>query len=269
MIATILWMLLQAGGPTVGDTIWLSRTVALPAGRTPRAADWRPEDPVEVLAPPVMTPRGDSITITYPVVIWRAGDQVVEVPGPLFLGSGGEVDSLPAERRTIRVSSVLPRVPADSALAPQPRADYVPRGAHSILPVILALVFALLLLVPLQWWWRRRGPVPAPHPPGPATRPVPLDRWADSGESRAVAASVTSGLRATIARHTPSAHRGLDTETLLTQLAAERPEWPLADIGALLRALDEARFGAGRETDVTRLVRGAADLESRLARSTK
>ncbi|HEY8257902.1 MAG TPA: hypothetical protein VIG08_09615 [Gemmatimonadales bacterium] len=267
MIATVLWLLLQAGGPTVGDTIWLSRTVALPAGRTPRAADWRPEDPVEVLAPPVMTTRGDSITITYPVVIWRAGEQVIEIPGPLFLGFGGEVDSLPPERHTIRVSSVLPRVPSDSVLAPQPRADYVPRGAHSILPVVLALALAILLLAPLHWWWRRRGPASGPPPAGPTMRPVPLDRWADAGESRAVAASVTSGLRATIARYAPSAHRGLDTETLLTQLALERPDWPLADVGALLRALDEARFGAGAETDVIPLARGAADVESRLAGS--
>jgi hypothetical protein len=266
MIATLAClMLLQSGAPTVGDTIWLSRTVALPAGRTPRPADWRPDDPVELLAPPAVTSRGDSVTIAYPVVIWRAGDQAVEIPGPLLLGADGDVDSLPPQHVTLRIASVLPRVPADSVLAPQPRADYVPRGTQSLVPLLLALAIAAVVLAPLHWWWRRRGPAAAPAREPPRAASVPLGRWADAGETRAVAASVTTGLRTTIARHTPSAHRGLDTDTLLTQLAADRPEWPLADLGSLLRALDEARFGADPAADPLALARDTTDLEGRLA----
>jgi hypothetical protein len=266
MIVTLhVLLLLQGGGPTVGDTIWLSRTVALPGGRTPRPADWRPDDPVELLAPPVVTSRGDSVTIAYPVVVWRAGDQPVEIPGPLLLGPGGEVDSLPPQRITLRITSVLPKVPADSVLAPQPRADYVPRGAQSVLPLLLALAVALLVLLPLHWWWRRRGPAAPPVPDGTRAGPVPLERWAEAGESRAVAAAVMTGLRTAIARHTPSAHRGLDTDSLLMQLATDRPGWPLADLGSLLRSLDQARFGSDPATDPLDLARGAAELEGRLS----
>ncbi len=266
MIATFCWLLLlQGGGPTVGDTIWLSRTVAVPEGRTPRPADWRPDDPLELLAPPVVTSRGDSVTIGYPVVVWRAGEQSVTIPGPLLLGPNGGVDSLPPLHVTLRVTSVLPKVPTDSVLAPQPRADYVPRGARSLLPLLLALAAAALVLAPLHWWWRRRGPAAPPVPASTRPAPAPLERWAEAGESRAVAASVTTGLRTAIARHTPSAHRGLDRETLMTQLAADRPEWPLADMGTLLRALDQARFGSDPVPDPLRLARGAAELERRLS----
>ena len=42
---------IQAPGqspPTVGDTIWVGRTVAVPPGTTLRPADWDAPDPVEV-----------------------------------------------------------------------------------------------------------------------------------------------------------------------------------------------------------------------------
>jgi hypothetical protein len=44
--------ILQRGLPTVGDTIWITRTVDLPPGRTLRAADWEATDPVELLGRP-------------------------------------------------------------------------------------------------------------------------------------------------------------------------------------------------------------------------
>ena len=264
MIAVALWLLLQAGGPTVGDTIWVSRTIAVPPGHTLRAGDWRPDDPVEVLGPPRIVERGDSTGILYPIVVWRAGTHVVDVPGPLLLGSGGGVDSLPPLKVTLQIASVLPQVPADSTLAPQPGADVVPRGIRSILPVLLAIALAIVLLAPLHWWWRRRGPkTPAAAAASLKVAP-PIGRWADAGESRAVLASVTAGLRTAIAVRTPSAHRALDTATLLAHLEAERPDWPVDEIGLMLRTLDEARFGLGGRFDVLALARAASALESRL-----
>ena len=265
MIAAALWLLLQAGGPTVGDTIWVSRTVAVPPGRTLRAGDWRPDDPIEVLGPPRIIERGDSTGILYPVVVWRAGTHVVEVPGPLLLGAGGGVDSLPPLKVTLQIASVLPQVPPDSILAPQPRADVVPRGIRSIIPLLLALAAATLLLAPLHWWWRRRGPAGSPKSAAPIlNHAAPLERWADDGESRAVVASVTAGLRTAIALRTPSAHRGLDTATILALLVDERPDWPVDEIGRILRALDAARFGVGPRHDVLTLARAASALETRL-----
>ena len=120
--------------PTVGDTIWVARTVAVPPGATLRAADWDAPEPIERLGPPRVTPRGDSVVVSYPIVAWRTGALTVELPGPLLLGAGGRVDSLPAQPMSLTIGSVLPRVPPDSTLAPQPRADYVPRTSASLVP---------------------------------------------------------------------------------------------------------------------------------------
>ena len=96
-------------------------------------------------------------------------------------------------------------------------------------------LLALALLAPVHWWWRRRG---RPHPRRRSRRPdcrePPLDRWADAGESRAVASVATARLRAQIATRMPAAHAGLDTEDVLravggaVRLAARRAGRPAA-----------------------------------------
>ena len=57
-----------------------------------------------------------------------------------------------------------------------------------------------------------------------------------------MASVATARLRALIAARMPAAHAGLDTESLLQAVAA-RADWPLAELGDVLRSLDEARFG--------------------------
>jgi hypothetical protein len=51
---------------------------------------------------------------------------------------------------------------------------------------------------------------------------------------------------------------------VVEQLRIDRPDWPLADAGKLLEALDEARFGSGAVANVLALARGAVELEPRL-----
>ena len=124
--------LLLPGPPTVGDTIWVTRTVAVPSGRTSCRPTGDPADPVELLGPasgrrPAATPR----EISYPVVIWRPGPPTLEIPGPLLLGAGGGVDSLPRQRVTLQVASVLPRPCLIRCSGPQPRADFVPAANRS------------------------------------------------------------------------------------------------------------------------------------------
>ncbi len=252
-----------SGAPTVGDTIWVARTVAVPAGATVRPADWNAPDPVERLGPPRVTARGDSATIAYPVVVWRAGPLAVDVPGPLLLRADGGVDSVAPAPVELRIASVLPQVPADSTLAPQPRAEFVPRPATSPVPLLILLGFAILLLVPLHWWWRRRGHArPRPVLPTAPADP-PLERWADAGESRAVASAAAARLRATLAARMAEAHEGLDTEHLLRAVAA-RTDWPLGELADLLRARDEARFGRATFPDALGLARWAGELAPRL-----
>jgi hypothetical protein len=259
-------MLIQSPQPTVGDTVWLSRTVALPAGNVVRAADWDPPEPVELLGRPRVVITGDSARISYPVVIWTPGTQMIDLPGPLLLGPGGTVDSLAGERVSLTVKSVLPPVPHDSVVPPQPRASMVARREVSAVPLLLLGSMALVLLLPLHLWWRRRGkPVPV-APVAPELPDPPLAQWADAGEYRAVANVAAVRLRAAVAQRVAAAHSGLDTERLLAELAAVRPDWPLDELGDLLRALDDARFAETGSPEALELFQSTLKLREWLLR---
>ena len=257
-------LLVQGVGPTVGDTVWLSRTIAVPPGYVVRAADWDPADPIELLGRPRVVVAGDSAQITYPVVVWQPGAQLIELPGPLLLGPGGKVDSLRGQQVKREDRSVLPRTTPDSALSPQPRAGIVAIRAVSLAPLVILWVISLALLLPLHLWWRRRGkPAHAPALDAPAAEP-PLARWADAGEYRAVANISAVRLRSAVAQRVAAAHPGLDTERLLSDLAAVRPDWPLAELGDILRGLDEARFGVAPASDALALSRSSVAMRARL-----
>jgi hypothetical protein len=259
----------QRRDPTVGDTIWLTRTIAVPNGFTVRAADWDPADPIELLGRPTVTATGDSAEIAYPAVAWRPGHHQVEIPGPLLLGPGGDVDSLRGERLRLDVASVLPAVPIDSYLPPQPRAALVDRHVTTFSPVAILWALALALLLPLHVWWRRRGKPTRVQPVAIAADALepPLERWADAGEYRAVASVSIARLRAVVADRIASAHPALDTERVLAEIAAVRPQWPLDELADLLRALDDARFGVSPAPDALDLSRSSMDLRDRLLRA--
>jgi hypothetical protein len=256
---------IQSAPPTVGDTIWVTRTVDLPTGRTLRAADWQVADPVELLGQARITLRGGSAQVAYPLAIWRPGTHTLQVPGPLLLASDGGVDSLGPETVTLHIASVLPRPATDTTLRPQPRADFVPRPVTTPIPLILLLGLAIAVLVPIHRWWRRRGR-PAHRPSGAELGEAkpPLERWAEAGESRAVAAVATSRLRSALAARLPAALPSLDTEAVLTRVAEERPQWPVDELSSVLRALDQARFGDATGPESLSLARRAMELEPRL-----
>jgi hypothetical protein len=248
--------------PTVGDTIWVGRTVAVPPAPPCGRRTGTPE-PIERLGPPRITPHGDSTDVAYPIVVWRAGPLTIDVPAPLLLGAGGRIDSLPPQPVAIRIESVLPAVPADSSLAPQPRADFVPRTSTTPLPAVMLLAASVLLLAPLHWWWRLRGrPRPRPELPTPGFDEPPLERWADAGSRAPWHRWRRAGCgpdRSRCRRRT----RGLDTEDLLRTVVG-RVDWPLAELGDLLRSLDEARFGETAFPDAPGLARWADELAPRL-----
>jgi hypothetical protein len=255
----------QAPTPTVGDTVWLSRTVRLPPGYVVRATEWDPADPIELLGRPRVAVTGDSAEVSYPVVIWQPGSRLIKLPGPLLLGPGGTVDSLSGEPVRLEVKSVLPATARDS-LVPQPRAGLVNRHEVTLAPLAVLWAAALLFLIPLQLWWRRRGKPVRTAAPSPDLPEPPLARWADAGEYRAVANVAASRLRSAVAERVGSAHSGLDTERLLAELAAARPHWPLAELGELLVALDNARFGLTASSDALELSRSTLALRDRLLR---
>jgi hypothetical protein len=264
--AWVASLTLQGTPPTVGDTIWVTRTVRVPAGYTVRAADWEPSDPVELLGRALVSLSGDSAEVAYPLVVWRPGQHSVDLPGPLLLGPGGTVDSIGGERVQLNVRSVLPPVPRDSELDPQPRAAIIERRVTSMLPVGLLWLLAVLVLLPVHLWWRRRGKPVRAAPPilrADALEP-PLAHWADAGEYRAVANVAAARLRAALAERVPGAHPGLDTERVLAELAAARPQWPLDELGELLRALDDVRFGVAPSAAALGLSRSTMELRDRL-----
>jgi hypothetical protein len=259
----LLLALLQQGAPTVGDTIWLVRTIAVPPGSAVRPAAWNPTGDVETLGPPRVTPRGDSVEIAYPVVVWLPGTRDVEVPGPLLLLAGGGVDSVGPERTSITVASVLPAGVPDSLLQIQPAATSVLRGERTLRSLIILLLVAVVALLPLHLLWRRRGKSlpPAARPPAPV---LPLDRWADAGEVRVVLAAATATLRDAIARGVPEATPAARVDEVLAAVRAARPEWPLDEIGDVLAALEEARFTPDAFPDPSGLAAWATGLAERL-----
>jgi hypothetical protein len=231
-----------AGAPTVGDTIWVSRTVRVPPRWVARTPEWQPSGDVELLGAPSLVLRGDSAVVSYPLVVWLPGQRTVEVPGPVLIGPDGALDSLAPRPVTLAVASVLP--PRGDSVTPQPPVGIVPRRERVPWPPLLLTLLAIGLLIPLHLWWRRRGRAAPLAAPGrmPA---APLERWLRDGEPRAVAASAAIRLRAAMAADVPIIHRALDTEAAIAAAETLRPDWPLADLGGTLRALDDLRFAPG------------------------
>jgi hypothetical protein len=252
---------------TVGDTLWVRRAVAVPSGREVRAPEWRPSGEVEVLGRPRIVRRGDSVEIAWPVALWAPGQHSVQVPGPVLLAADGRVDSLPPETVTLVAASVLPPAPRDSALKPQPGAPAVPLHERSLRPLLLLLGVAALALLPVHLLWRRRGRRVVVADVASAALPaaeLPVERWAEWGETRAVIGAAVKRLRAGVARRVPEAHEGLDARNLLVTLIEHRPAWPLGEIGEVLGALETAQYAPGEPENVAALYRRAEALEAEL-----
>lgn len=214
MLPLLLVLLQQAPLPQVGDSIWLVRTIRVPAGREVRVPVWNPEGAVEALGPGLAIRRGDSLDIRYPVVGWLPGAHAVEVPGPILVAPDGATDTLPPNNYTVTIASVLPALGGDSLPPPQPEAAPVLRPIRSVAPVLAWLLLATLLLVPLHYAWRRRGRGGLRTDSlAPGERPgVPVPAWLAAGEPRAVLAAAAARLRAS-----PRAS-GPEGEALLAEL---------------------------------------------------
>jgi hypothetical protein len=223
--------LLQAQAPQVGDTIWLTRSVAAD-GREVRAPAWQPEGAIEALGPGLVVQRGENVEVRYPAVGWLPGNHVVQVPGPVLVSPDGTTDTLPAQPVTITIASVLPDLPGDALPEPQPEAALVLRPERTPVPLILLLALSGLLLVPIHLFWRRRGPPPPPEavPAGMKAPVLDAGRWAAAGEMRAVLAVAGARLR---------------------RSAADAPG---TEAAALLEELESAAYGPVPPADAPELV---------------
>ncbi len=251
---------IQSRIPTVGDTIWLTRRVNAPPGAEVRAPAWTPEEGLALLGRPVIRTENGATLISWPAVAWSAGTRTISVPGPVVIRADGVTDSLPSETQTLEVASVLPDSTPIEKIPPQPEAGIVLERVTAPWPVLVATLLALVIIVPLAWWWRRRGPVGSAalatvHPPV-----WPLSEWSESGEGRAVAAVAARNLRTTLVRLLPGTPPGLVTSRLIRIMREQRPAWPIADLARVLEALESVQFSSATPAAVLALASEAEEL---------
>lgn len=235
MSPIVLIALLVPQSPTVGDTIWLERSLSVPAGISVRPRPIAPSLLLDPLAPPRVVLRDQEAVIQYPIVIWRPGRHAVEIPGPILVRPDGWSDTLAAVTRLVDVASVLPAGRPPDSLAPRPAEEPISRRERSPLPTLVLLAGAGVILLPVHLWWRRRGAAPDPlPPPAPALEPETLDRWLTMGETRAAlegwsallrSASGASGERDRILARLEEARYGPTAEHDVPEVIGEARAW--------------------------------------------
>ena len=256
----LLFVLAQAEGwrtspaaPTVGDTIWVERTIEAREGWVVRPGPWEPDDErIETLGAVVTALADGGVVVRYPLVAWEPGSHELTPPPAWRIGPGGEADSVPGGRVAIVVSSVLP---ADS-IAPRPPREPIERRPRTPVPAITGFTVGIGLIAGV-WRWRRRKV----RSREPVAEPGPRRRLEPTGDPRVDAARLTARLRRTVALAAPAAHRALTTEECLAILASERPDWPLGELGDTLRRLDAARFAPPADHHLTALAEEVETLE--------
>jgi hypothetical protein len=269
MAAVLLAVLLQQASwlavtprPTVGDTIWLERTVPSEPGWRVRVGRLDPGPLAEQLGDAVVARVEGGWRVRYPVVAWAPGVVAAEMPPLWRLGPDGTADSLPGGTATFRVESVIPdSVPTP---APQPALAPLRLARRSPLPALAGLLLSAGMLVAIVAW-RRRGPRAAlPGPDVEVDQEIGDARWVAAGEPRAVAARAARRLRGAIAHAVPEAHSALSTTECLAVVERARPDAPLRQLRDVLGALDHVAFATAHGEDVTPLAARARTLAEEL-----
>ncbi len=237
--------------PTVGDTIWLERAIAVPAGWQVRAGKLDATEAVEPLADPTVLRSAGGWVVRYAVVAWKPGVHKLGLPPLWRLAPDGRADSTAGGTASLSVASVIP----DSLRSPSPQGLLAPlrAGHRDPLPPLAALALAAGLLAAGVVARRRRPRTLEPAPPVPLEREVPDTRWLAAGEPKAVAARAIWRLRAALARAIPEAHPALDTAECLQAVERVRPNAPLRELRDLLEQLDRVAFASAHGTDVAAL----------------
>ncbi|HEX9755794.1 MAG TPA: hypothetical protein VGA42_08795 [Gemmatimonadales bacterium] len=223
---------------TVGDTVWLEHSVAVPARVSVRPRPIASSILLEPLSAPQVVIGERGTLLRYAVVFWRPGIHLIEIPGPILVRSDGWSDTLAAAVTRVEIASVLPRGPADS-IAPRRAEPALPRVDRSLLPALVFLALAGVSLLPVHFWWRRRGkPVPSSATAGDGLATHTLDAWLAAGEIRAALAGWTARVRATT-----EARNG--TSDLLERL--ERARYGPIDPSGAATLAEEARAWLARK----------------------
>ena len=186
MLPVLLLAAIQAGLPTVGDTVWAERRVVAPPNVLIRPQAWDLGSVGRQLGPAVQERTGSGLVVRYPLVFWYPGRHSLRMPGPVTISREGRSDTLPASTVVVEVSSVLPAGRAREALEPRPARGPVAQGERSLRPLLILLPLMALSIARLVLRRRRRGKA-LPRPKGSVARPAPerLAQWAAAGEYHA------------------------------------------------------------------------------------
>ena len=246
--------------PTVGDTIWLVRALAVPPAWQVRAGKLEPTEDVEPLTEPSVRRVAGAWVVRYALAAWKPGAHRLVLPPIWRLGPDGRADSTAGGVATFGVASVIP----DSLKDPTPQGALAPlRGVHhDALPPLVAVGIAIALLVAGVAVRRRPPRTLAPRPQVPVEREVPDARWLAAGEPKAVVARAMWRLRTALAKTVPDAHPALDTAECLVAVERARPQAPIRELRDVLEQLDRVAFASAHGTDVAAL----AVMARRLAR---
>jgi hypothetical protein len=180
----IAWLLLMQGTQaTVGDTVYLERTLGNVGGAVVRPQQWSLGSLGLQLGPADVRQGAAGAVVRYGLVFWYPGEHTLTMPGPVLVRRDGRSDTLPASTVHVSIWSVLPPNARKSTLAPKPPSRPVPLAAETPLPALVLSGAALLGLAMAALRWRRRGRVRprASRTTGHQT-PEVLVRWAAAGE---------------------------------------------------------------------------------------
>jgi len=215
----IAWLLLLQGTQaTVGDTVYVERTLGDVGGAVVRPQQWS-LGPLGLQLGPADVRQGSAgAVVRYALVIWYPGEHNLTMPGPVLVRRDGRSDTLSGSPVHVSVWSVLPPNAKKSTLAPRPPSVPVPLAAVTPLPVLALSGLALLGLTIAAVRWRRRGRTRprAARPPEYQT-PEVLRRWAAAGEFRAALDGWSRLLARRAAGNDPSAE---ETQVLRADIDA-------------------------------------------------
>ncbi len=185
MIAAVL-LALQAGLPTVGDTVWVERYVVAQPNVLIRPQAWDLGTTGRQLGPAEVRRSALGTVVRYPLVFWHPGRHTLRMPGPVVISREGTSDTLLASGVVVEIASVLPAGTPRERLPPRPARPTVPLGERSLRPLLIGAMLVLAAVALLALRRRRRGTA-APERKVEVARPDPamLAEWAAAGEYHA------------------------------------------------------------------------------------
>ncbi len=238
--------------PTIGDTVVLEREVAVadPTARlrlTPLAGS----PSVEPLARPEVISGAGGFVARYLVALFETGEHAVAMPTLELVYPNGRVETRVGGEAVVTVVSVLPE--GDSLPPPRVSREPIPRDVYRAAPAVLLLTG--ILVAAIGWGVLRRRPGARPPWSGPADggEDVQVSRWIAAGEPRAVATVSMHRMREQIRAYVAEAEPSLDLDAWLRTVQEHRSEWPVRELGEVMRALERASYAPAIPSDVIAL----------------